>query len=225
MKYKIEKKNQNLYIYLQNLLSLCFIYDPLKTIKIFQNNNCTKDIFIFWFNGLDKLKTICDIKYNLIGLCSLISIDQNYQDKLIIENMKQIIEKIYLLTDKINNTIKDKIKDNNYNDENDNLEDYEEIQDEGNNNFDEMIKKYIDGEQENIDDDEDLSYEERDDDDKPLTNFEKQSPILFVKNTLNIISQKSPNINKMIVEALGDKFHSLNNIFNNEEQRLDNKDK
>ena len=88
-----------------------------------------------------------------------------------------------------------------------------------------MIKKYIDGEQENIDDDEDLSYEERDDDDKPLTNFEKQSPILFVKNTLNIISQKSPNINKMIVEALGDKFHSLNNIFNNEEQRLDNKDK
>ena len=225
MKYKIEKKNQNLYIYLQNLLSLCFIYDPLKTIKIFQNNNCTKDIFIFWFNGLDKLKTICDIKYNLIGLCSIISIDQNDQDKLIIENMKQIIEKIYLLTDKINNTIKDKIKDNNYNDENDNLEDYEEIQDEGNNNFDEMIKKYIDGEQENIDDDEDLSYEERDDDDKPLTNFEKQSPILFVKNTLNIISQKSPNINKMIVEALGDKFHSLNNIFNNEEQRLDNKDK
>ena len=176
LKYKVENKKQNLYIYLLNLLSLCFIYDPLKALKIFQDNSCTKDIFIFWFNGLDKPKTICDIKYNLIGLCSLISIDQNYQDQLIIENMKQIIEKIYLLTDKISNKIKNNL--NNYNDENDNLEDYEEAQDEGNNNnFDEAIKKYIDGEQENIDEDEDLSYEERDDDEKSLTNL--KSKVLF----------------------------------------------
>lgn len=225
IKYKIQNKNQMLCIYLQNLLSLCFIYDPLKVLKNIQNNSCTKDIFIFWFNSLDKLKTIGDIKYNLIGLCSLISIEQNHQDKLILENMKQIIEKIYLLTDKISNTTKDNLKDYDYNDENDNLEDYEEIQEQGNKNFDEMIKKYIDGEQENIDDDEDLSYEERDDDEKPLTNFEKQSPILFVKNTLNIISHNSPNINTLIVETLGDKFHILNNIFNNEEQRLANKNK
>jgi hypothetical protein len=225
IKYKIGHKNQYLYFYLQNLLSLCFIYDPLKALKIVQNNNCTKDIFIFWFNGLDKLKTISDIKYNLIGLCSLISIDQNNQDKLIIENMKQIIEKIYLLTDKINNIIKNNLNDNNNYDDNDNLEDYDNAEDEGNNKFDEMINKYIEGGQDNIDDDDDLSYEERDDDDRPLTNFEKQSPILFVKNTLNVISQKSPNVNKIIVEALGDKFDMLNNIFNNEEQRLANKNK
>lgn len=224
LKYKINKIDKKLENYLQNLLSACFIYDSLKTLEIFQKNKCTQDIFIFWFKDLDKLERMGDMKYNLIGICSLISIDQNKQDKLIIDNMKQILEKIYIITEKINKKIKENEKD--YNNEEDLNEDFgenEENEGGGINNIDEKIKNIIDGE--GFDYDEDLSYEEEDDDDKPLTNFEKQSPILFVKNTLNAVSQKSPDIYKIIMETLGDKINILNSIFNDEEQRLANKNK
>ena len=161
-----------------------------------------------------------NLKYNLMGICSLISIEQSQQDKLIIDNMKQVFESIYLLTEKIDKKIneKEKIKNNN------NDDDYEELDDEENekesNKIDEMLKKIIDGD--NVEqDDEILSYEEKDDD-EPLTNFDKQSPIIFVKNTLNAVSQKSPDIYKIIVETLGDKINVLNDIFNNEEKRLTN---
>ena len=224
LKYKIEKIDKKLENYLQNLLSACFIYDPLKSLEIFQKNNCTKGIFIFWFKDLDKLERMSDMKYNLIGICSLISIDQNKQDKLIIENMKQILEKIYIITEKINKKIKDNEKD--YNDENNLNEDigeYDETEGGGIENIDEKVKNIIDGGE--FDYDEDLSYEEEDDDDKPLTNFDKQSPILFVINTLNAVSQKSPDIYKIIMETLGDKINILNTIFNDEEQRTANKNK
>ena len=138
--------------------------------------------------------------------------------------MKQILEKIYIITEKINKKIKENEKD--YNNEEDLNEDFgenEENEGGGINNIDEKIKNIIDGE--GFDYDEDLSYEEEDDDDKPLTNFEKQSPILFVKNTLNAVSQKSPDIYKIIMETLGDKINILNSIFNDEEQRLANKNK
>ena len=138
--------------------------------------------------------------------------------------MKKILEKIYIITEKINKKIKENEKD--YNNEEDLNEDFgenEENEGGGINNIDEKIKNIIDGE--GFDYDEDLSYEEEDDDDKPLTNFEKQSPILFVKNTLNAVSQKSPDIYKIIMETLGDKINILNSIFNDEEQRLANKNK
>ena len=67
--------------------------------------------------------------------------------------------------------------------------------------------------------DNDLSYEEEDDDEQALTNFEKQSPILFVKYTLNAVSQISPDIYKIIGETLNDKINILNEIFNDEEKR------
>ena len=169
------------------------------------------------------------MKCNLIGICSLISIEQNHQDQSIIDNMKQILEKIYMLTENINKKIKDNEKFNNYDDE----DEYEDVVDEeenekenkpsgGTNNMDEIIQNILDGGQ-RYGDDEDLDYEEEDDDEKPLTNYEKQSPILFVKNTLNSVSQKSPDIYKSIVETLGDKINLLNQIFNNEEQRLGKK--
>ena len=69
-----------------------------------------------------------------------------------------------------------------------------------------MIKDIISGKKV-YDDDEDLSLEENDDDEKPLTNFDKQNTILLVKNTLNTLSQKNPDINKIIIEALGDNFN------------------
>ena len=208
LKYKVKKIDKQLEKYLQNLIAICFIYDPLKCLQIFQKNNCAKDIFIFWFKDLDKIERMRDMKYNLLGLCSLISIDQNQQDKLIIENMKQIFEKINLLTEKINKKTKESEKDNNNEDNLDeDLGDYEENEGGNINNIDEKIQKMINGEQ-GDDYDEDLSFEEEDDDDdKPLTNFEKQNPILFVKNTLNVISQKSPDIYKIIMETFGDKIN------------------
>ena len=217
IKYKNNMK-KDLENYLQNLLSICFIYDPLKTLNAFQKENCTKDIFIFWFRGLDNLQKLIDMKYNLLGICSLISLDQTQQDKLIMDNMKQILEKIYMITEKISKKTKEKEDDKENDDNNyENLgadEDFEE----GENNMDEMLKKIMDGP--GGDDDDDLSYEEEDDDDKPLTNFEKQSPILFVKNTLDALSQKSPEISKIIIETLGEKINNLREIFNIEEKRL-----
>jgi hypothetical protein len=217
LKYK-NKMKKDLENYLQNLLSICFIYDPLKTLNAFQKENCTKDIFIFWFKGLDNLQKLIDMKYNLLGICSLISLDQSQQDKLIMDNMKQILEKIYIITEKISKKTKEKEEDKGNDDDNyENLgvdEDFEE----GENNMDEMLKKIMDGP--GGDDDDDLSYEEEDDDDKPLTNFEKQSAILFVKNTLDALSQKSPDISKIIIDTLGDKINNLKEMFNNEEKRL-----
>ena len=190
-----------------------------------QKQNNIKDIFIFWFEGFNKLKRMVDLKYNLIGICSLISVEQNKQDKLIIDNMKQILENIYLITEKINQKIKEKEKE----DENNNDDDYEDLDDDddenkvggGNNNMDEMVKKIINGENAEEEDD-DLSYEEEDDDEQTLTNFEKQSPILFVKHTLNAVSQTSPDIYKIIGETLGNKINILNEIFNDEEKRTAN---
>ena len=74
---------------------------------------------------------------------------------------------------------------------------------EGNENnndkmFQEIIVNYC-----GYDKDEELSYEEEDND-KPLTKFGKQSPILFIKNILNADSQKSPEIYKIIIASLGD---------------------
>jgi hypothetical protein len=217
IKYK-NKMKKDLEIYLQNLLSICFIYDPLKTLNAFQKENCTKDIFIFWFKGLDNLQKLIDMKYNLLGICSLICLDQNQQDKLIMDNMKQILEKIYKITEKISKKTKDKEEDKENDDNNYENLDVDEDFEEGENNMDEMLKKIMDGP--GGDDDDDLSYEEEDDDDKPLTNFEKQSALIFVKNTLDALSQKSPEINKIIIETLGDKINNLKEMFNNEEKRL-----
>ncbi len=223
VKIKTVKMKKELEKFLQNLLSICFIYNPLKSLQIFQKEKCTNDIFIFWFKGFNKLERLEDMKYNLIGICSLISIEQNQQDKLIIENMKQILESIYLITEKINKkkieADKELEKDNNENYED--LGDDDDNNEDGNNKMDEMFKKIMDGGNEEGED-EDLSYEEEDDDDQALTNFEKQSPILFVKNTLNNLSQKSPEIYKIIQESLGDKINILNEIFNNEEKRIAN---
>ena len=85
-----------------------------------------------------------------------------------------------------------------------------------------MIKNIIDGKN-GLEDDEIFSDEEIEEDNF-MTNFERQNSILFVKNILNTISQKYPDINKIIVESLGeDRIKTLNDIFNNEEQKLTTK--
>ena len=95
------KNSEKLANYLCLLLSTCFIYFPAESLKFFQNNNKLKDILMFWFFELDKIKTFKQIKYNLFGIFSLISLDKNNQDKLIVGNIKLFVDKILKLIDKI----------------------------------------------------------------------------------------------------------------------------
>ena len=57
---------------------------------------------MFWFLEIDKIKGYKHLKYNLFGICSLISLEQNTQDKLIIDNIKLFVDKILKLIEKIN---------------------------------------------------------------------------------------------------------------------------
>ena len=135
----IEESNAKLLINLCFLLSICFIYYPDKTLKYFQIKNKTMEILKFWFFEIDKVKNYKQIKYNIFGICSLISLDKNLQDKLVIDNIKLFIEKIFKLIDKVSLKIqkmekekeKEKKEENNINDEN-----KEDIDD------DELFKQY-----------------------------------------------------------------------------------
>ena len=229
IKIKSEKEkisNNNLIQFLLNLISACFIYDPIKSLKVLQNKNITKDIFVFWFSNLLKINTKIYLKYNLIAICSIIKIDLAQQEQLIIDNLKQLIESIFLLTKKINDKIEKELK---Y-EQNENEEYEDEAFDEKENNLEkdenkinEQVKNIISEEPTDLNlndnNDEEYSYDELDEEDETLTEFDKINAILFVKNTLNDIG-KNPQINKIIVESLGDKFKILNDIFNKEEQRI-----
>ena len=84
---------------LRILLSSCFIYNPYLSLKYYESNNKIEEIFKFWFEGLEKLSKKKEIKYNLIGLCSLISLDKNFQNNLILNN--RIIRKNNIFSKKI----------------------------------------------------------------------------------------------------------------------------
>ena len=209
-------KNKFLIQFLLNVISICFIYDPIKSLNALQNKNITKEIFIFWFNNLNKLNSKINIKYNLIAICSIIKIDIKQQDQLIINSMKQLIESIFSLTKKINDIIEKQLE--------------EEIEEEYDENFsekdetkvNEQVKNIVSGEPNDAKydlEDEDISYEnEFDEDDEPINKFDKINTIEFVKNILNDVGQNQ-EMNKIIVESLGDKFVILNDIFNKEEER------
>ena len=209
-------KNKFLIQFLLNVISICFIYDPIKSLNALQNKNITKEIFIFWFNNLNKLNSKINIKYNLIAICSIIKIDIKQQDQLIINSMKQLIESIFSLTKKINDIIEKQLE--------------EEIEEEYDENFsekdetkvNEQVKNIVSGEPNDAKydlEDEDISYEnEFDEEDEPINKFDKINTIEFVKNILNDVGQNQ-EMNKIIVESLGDKFVILNDIFNKEEER------
>ena len=226
---KINPKNKitdtNLIQFLLNLISTCFIYDPIKCLNILQNENITKDIFVFWFSNISKISTKIYLKYNLIAICSIIKIDLSQQNKLIINNMKQLIESIFLLTKKINDKIENELnyEENEEYEDDINDDEKEKNLEKDDNKISEQVKNIISGEPTdlNINDnnDEEYSYDELDEEDETLTEFDRVNEILFVKNTLNDIG-KNPEMNKIIVESLGDKFKILNDIFNKEEQRI-----
>ena len=225
--------DKNLIRFLLNLISLCFIYDPLKSLKLLQNKNNTKEILVFWFSNLNKLDTKTYIKYNLIAICSIIKIDFSQQDKLIMDNINQIIESIFTLTKKLNDKIEKDFEDENneyeeYDDENDEKNNENEFNENNidNNKLQEQVKNIISGEPNcnNIENDEDILDDEIDEEDEPLTEFDKINTIGCVKNTLNEIA-KNQQIAKIIKDSLGDKYNILNDIFIKEEQRINTKKK
>ena len=209
-------KNKFLIQFLLNVISICFIYDPIKSLNALQNKNITKEIFIFWFNNLDKLGSKINIKYNLIAICSIIKIDINKQDKLIIDNMRQLIESIFSLTKKLNDKIEKQLEEEIEEDYDDNFSEKDEAK------INEQVKNIVSGEPNDAKDnfeDVDISIEnEYDEDDEPINEFDKINTIEFVKNILNDVGQNQ-EMNKIIVESLGDKFVILNDIFNKEEER------
>ena len=172
---------------------------------------------MFWFFEIDKIKNYKQIKYNLFGICSLMSLDKNIQDKLVVENIKLFVEKILKLIDKIVEKIqkeeknKNKIKTN----EEENEDDLDE---------DELFKKFVEGKEINDDEDEDWE-EDEEEEDYILTEIDNQSPILIVKNTFDIINQKFPELFKSILNILGNNSNKLNDIFIKEELRLKNNNK
>ena len=207
-KYEYCNQDKKLSVYLCLLLSTSFIYYPIECLQYFLNKNKLREIFLFWFLEIDNIKNHKMMKYNLFGICVLISLDKNNQNKLIIDNIKFFIDKILQLTEKISKNLlkknKNKKEENNNDEEDD--EDYDE---------DELYKKFL--EQKEINDDEDdEDWEEEDDEEEDInfTKADKINPILYVKNIFDLIKQKHPDLFKNIINILGDDINKLSDIFN-----------
>ena len=186
--------------HLRFLLSSCFIYNASSSVKFYESTGSLLNILKFWFEGLDSLKRKKEVKYNVMGLCCLISIEPSLQSPLVIQNMKNIIEKILsLVIIESDNKDEDLNKDEIENDDNLIMEEEEE-----------------DEEEEDEDEDED------EENCKKLTNIDKQNVILFVKNTLNHIANKNQEYYRNITEIIGNKINKLNEIFKKEEELLNN---
>ena len=222
------QKNEKLSIYLCFLLSICFMYYPDKTLKYFQIKNKTKEILMFWFFEIDKLKNYQQIKYNLFGICSLISLDKNQQDKLVSENIKLFIEKILNMIDKVLLNIQKEEKKKEKKEKKEKEKNKKEETDENDESLDddELFRKFVEG-KDISDDEDDEEWDENEDnqDDLPLTAADKESPILIVKKTFELNNKKDPELFKTILIILGDNTNKLKDIFEKEELRLKNNGK
>ena len=128
--------------------------------------------------------------------------------------MKPLIDKIIFLAKK-SNELSIKI-----NKEQDDSEYEEEEDDETKEN--EFYKNFL---KEDIceEDDEDISWNEDDNEDDEITQLDKQNDVLFLKETLINISQKSPEDYNKINELIGDNINILKDIFIKEEEIQNNK--
>ena len=208
-KYENCKKDNKLSNYLCLLLTTSFIYYPIECIQYFLNKNRLREILLFWFMEIDNIRTHKQMKYNLFGICALISLDKNTQNKLVIDNLKLFIDKILKLTDIISKKLvkenKSKEDKNNKINEDDD-EDYDE---------DELYKKFLEQKEINDDeDDEDWEEEEDEEEDINFTEADKVNPILYVKNIFDLIKQKYPEMFSNILDILGANINKLNDIFN-----------
>ena len=217
-KYKITK-NKNLLNYIGLLLSTCFIYFPENCLIYFQKKCCLKDIFMFWFFQIDKIKNFKHFKYNLFAICSLITLNKNQQDKLILDNINLLVDKIMFLIEKINERIQkeDKIEKKEKNEEEENEDELD---------GDDLFKKLIVEGKDISDDEDDEDWEEDEDEDEfPETEADKQDPILIVKNSLEIINKSFPELFDNIVKLLGNNVNKLKDIFSKREEQIKNNTK
>ena len=217
-KYK-NTKNKNLLNYIGLLLSTCFIYFPENCLIYLKKKSFLKDIFMFWFFQIDKIKNFKHFKYNLFAICSLITLNKNQQDKLILDNINLLVDKIIFLIEKINERIQkeEKIEKKEKNEE-------EEIEDEL--DGDDLFKKLIVEGKDISDDEDDEDWEEDEDEDEfPETEADKQDPILIVKNSLEIINKSFPELFDNIVKLLGNNVNKLKDIFSKREEQIKNNTK
>ena len=214
-KYK-NTKNKNLLNYIGLLLSTCFIYFPENCLIYFQKKCCLKDIFMFWFFQIDKIKNFKHFKYNLFAICSLITLNKNQQDKLILDNINLLVDKIMFLIEKINERIQkeEKIEKKEKNEEEENEDELD---------GDDLFKKLIVEGKDISDDEDDEDWEEDEDEDEfPETEADKQDPILIVKNSLEIINKSFPELFDNIVKLLGNNVNKLKDIFSKREEQIKN---
>ena len=214
-KYK-STKNKNLLNYIGLLLSTCFIYFPENCLIYFQKKCCLKDIFMFWFFQIDKIKNFKHFKYNLFAICSLITLNKNQQDKLIVDNINLLVDKIIFLLEKINERIQkeEKIEKKEKNEEEENEDELD---------GDDLFKKLIVEGKDISDDEDDEDWEEDEDEDEfPETEADKQDPILIVKNSLEIINKSFPELFDNIVKLLGNNVNKLKDIFSKREEQIKN---
>ena len=226
---KLQNKNYHQYLY--HIVPCVFIYNPSKAITFFESVNETERILKFWFDVIDKCSDKYGMKYNLMGLCCLISIEPAVQNKMVLQNLRLVIDKMMALVDKVHSSnekcYQKKMKDDNDDDE------YEEISDDDDVDDDkakdllfQMASKDINGD--NDFEDEDVEWNEDDDDDdndnktyRSITSIDKQREVLFVRDTLNHLSQSNAEYYNNIVSIIGDdKVNKLKEIFINEEKFL-----
>ena len=134
--------------------------------------------------------------------------------------MKQLIEGIFSLTKKINDKIEKDLEEE-ISDDDDNGEYDDNFSEKDENKVNEQVKNIVAGEPTDSNDkekDEEIYDDEFDEEDEAITEFDKINVFDYVKNTLNDVGQNQ-QMNKIIVESLGDKFQILNDIFNKEEER------
>ena len=199
---KIDEYKKNIKL----LLSGCFIYNSKLSFEFFKNNNSLENIFSFWFQNIENLSNLKDIKYTIIAFCDLMFLNEN----IIKNNLSHIIKIVLNLTIKSNNL---KIKKENEKSE---FEESDE-QDEENNKFKNYIEKNEDLDDEDFDDD-DYDYDE-DDEYYYNTEFENKSEILYVRDTLNKLNNIQ-EFQKIILDNIGNEMNKLQHIFNAEEERM-----
>ena len=198
---KIDEYKKNIKL----LLSGCFIYNSKLSFEFFKNNNSLENIFSFWFQNIENLSKLKDIKYTIIAFCDLMFLNEN----IIKNNLSSLIKTVINLTIKSNNL---KIKKEN---EKSDFEESDE-QDEGNNKFKNYIEKNEDLDDDDIDD-EDYDYDE--DEEVYNTEFENKSEILYVRDTLNKLNNIQ-EFQKIILDNIGNEMNKLQQIFNSEEERM-----
>ena len=216
-KYK-NNNIQKLLDYICLLLSACFIYYPEKCLIYLEKKSCIKDIFMLWFLHIDKINNNKHLKYTLFAICSIITLDKNHQNKLIINNIKLFVDKILKLIDKINERIEKEEKSKNKEKKN-----KEEEENEDDLDGDELFKKLIvEGKDISDDEDDDNWEEDEDEEDFPETEVDIQDPILLVKNSFELINQKFPELFNSIIQILGDNVNKLKSIFSKREEKIKN---